>query len=112
MLIMDESERLVAAANCEGLTPRQRDVLQAIYDGVGSIKAIGAHLGISPCTVKVYIANLSARFGTTDRATLARYWNGTLAVHRYHKPVSAPNPSNVSYALMARRSKDFSLLGK
>ncbi|MDO9369018.1 MAG: LuxR C-terminal-related transcriptional regulator [Sphingopyxis sp.] len=58
-------ERLAA------LTPRERDILGAIADGLGN-KAIARRLELSPRTVEVHRANIMRRAGAGTVAELLR----------------------------------------
>jgi DNA-binding NarL/FixJ family response regulator len=60
-----EQER-AAAAVLGRLTPRERDVLQALAVGFGD-RAIASHLGIAERTVRVHMVNLLAKLGVESR---------------------------------------------
>jgi DNA-binding CsgD family transcriptional regulator len=45
----------------DGLTERERQVLQAILDGAVSGKAVAEQLGISPRTVEAHMSQLRAK---------------------------------------------------
>lgn len=51
-----------AAARLNGLTPRERDVLNGLVDGQSN-KVIAYDLGISPRTVEIHRANLMSKLG-------------------------------------------------
>jgi DNA-binding NarL/FixJ family response regulator len=55
-----------AAAVLNRLTPRERDVLQALAMGLGD-RAIASHLGIGERTVRVHMVNLLAKLGVESR---------------------------------------------
>lgn len=52
------------------LTPRERDVLDALSDG-GTNKEIALNLGISPGTVKTHVERLISKLGVRDRTQAA-----------------------------------------
>ncbi|MBB5747389.1 response regulator [Brevundimonas variabilis] len=52
------------------LTPREREVLTCIADGLTN-KEIGRALGIGPGTVKVHVERVIAKLGVTDRTQAA-----------------------------------------
>lgn len=59
-----------AVRNGEGrlyLTAAERKVLSLAADGKAN-KQIGAHLGVSPLTVKNHLARIRSRFGAADKA--------------------------------------------
>jgi len=60
-----------AAARLAVLTPRERDILQAIAAGLGN-KAIARQLDLSPRTVEVHRANMMRRAGADNVAELLR----------------------------------------
>lgn len=53
-------------AKGEPLTPREREVLQLMADGLPN-KTIAARLGVSPHTVKFHAASLFAKLGAASR---------------------------------------------
>ena len=53
------------------LTPRERDILDAIAAGLGN-KAIARQLALSPRTVEVHRANIMRRAGAGNVAELLR----------------------------------------
>jgi two-component system, LuxR family, response regulator FixJ len=53
------------------LSPRQRDVLELLIDGLSS-KEIGKQLGISPRTVETYRAFVMAKMGASSLAELVK----------------------------------------
>lgn len=55
-----------------GLTPRERDILDAIAAGLGN-KAIARQLALSPRTVEVHRANIMRRAGAGNVAELLRW---------------------------------------
>lgn len=72
----DEPERLMAAIRdrlpglqaleIKALPPRQRQVLEALAEGQTN-KEIAIRLGISPATVKIHVARLTAWLGAVNR---------------------------------------------
>jgi two-component system, LuxR family, response regulator FixJ len=67
----DNAARKEAEARLEGLSPRERDVLQGLV--AGKINKVIAHdLSISPRTVEVYRANLMAKTGARSMSELMR----------------------------------------
>lgn len=62
----------MARAGWQRLTPRQREILQAIAEG-SSTKAIAAKLGLSVKTVETHRAKLMERLDIHDVAGLVRY---------------------------------------
>lgn len=60
-----------AAARLSALTPRERDILDAIAAGLGN-KAIARRLELSPRTVEVHRANIMRRSGAASVAELLR----------------------------------------
>lgn len=65
------AHRRGAAARLAALTPRERDILEAIAAGLGN-KAIARRLDLSPRTVEVHRANIMRRAGTANIAELLR----------------------------------------
>ncbi len=57
----------VAAAGGEPLTPREREVLALLAEGIGN-KAIAARLGISEHTAKFHVNAILAKLGAGSRA--------------------------------------------
>ena len=57
------------------LSPRQRDVMELLIDGLSS-KEIGKQLGISPRTVETYRAFVMAKMGVSSLAELVRCRSG------------------------------------
>ena len=55
----------------EYLSPRERDVLFAISDGL-TAKQIGAKFGISHRTVETHRENLREKLGSTSTASITR----------------------------------------
>ncbi len=55
-----------------GLTPRQRQVLRLVADGLTS-QQIGEKLGLSARTVERHIANIMGRLGVRSRIDLVKY---------------------------------------
>lgn len=60
-----------AALRLAALTPRERDILDAIAAGLGN-KAIARRLALSPRTVEVHRANIMRRAGAASVAELLR----------------------------------------
>lgn len=60
-----------AEVRLAGLTPRERDILDAIAAGLGN-KAIARRLALSPRTVEVHRANIMRRAGACSVAELLR----------------------------------------
>jgi DNA-binding NarL/FixJ family response regulator len=54
------------------LTPREREILQLVTEGCGN-QAIGERLGISPKTVEVHRAHISAKLDIHDVPGLVKY---------------------------------------
>lgn len=65
------ASRREAEARLAALTPRERDILDAIAAGLGN-KAIARRLDLSPRTVEVHRANIMRRAGTGNVAELLR----------------------------------------
>ncbi len=63
-------------ARVEPLTPREREVLELMAEGLPN-KAIAARLGISDQTVKFHVASVTAKLGAANRTDAVR-----LAVRR------------------------------
>lgn len=61
-----------AEARLAGLTPRERNILDAIAAGLGN-KAIARQLDLSPRTVEVHRANIMRRAGAGNVAELLRW---------------------------------------
>jgi two-component system nitrate/nitrite response regulator NarL len=55
----------------ESLTPRERDVLELLAEGLPN-KAIAARLGVSDQTVKFHVAALSGKLGAANRTDAVR----------------------------------------
>jgi DNA-binding CsgD family transcriptional regulator len=55
-----------------GLTPRQKDVLLLICDGL-SAKEIAARLHVSPKTIDFHKSRIADRLGIVSTALLVRY---------------------------------------
>jgi len=60
-----------AASALAALSPRERQVLALVVEGVGN-RGIGERLGISPRTVEVHKARILARLGARNLAELIR----------------------------------------
>ena len=66
------ADRRSRASSDVELSPREREVLQLVLDGLAN-KQIARRLGISEKTVKGHLTNLFQRIGVTDR-TQAALW--------------------------------------
>lgn len=66
---MDDIQLSSGFVRTRNLTPRQCSILELLKSGE-STKYIGHKLGISPCTVKVHLANLYAKFDVLNRTAL------------------------------------------
>jgi DNA-binding NarL/FixJ family response regulator len=64
-------ERAVAAERMAFLTPREREIMVLVVEGLPN-KAIGRRLGISPRTVEIHRANLMEKMGARSLAMLVR----------------------------------------
>ena len=58
-------------ASIEELTPRERDVLELLAEGMSN-KAIAARLEISDQTVKFHVASISGKLGASNRTEAVR----------------------------------------
>ena len=58
------------AARLQRLTPREREVLERLADGLTN-KAVARELGVSPGTVKAHVERLIAKLGVSDRTQAA-----------------------------------------
>jgi two-component system response regulator FixJ len=67
----EDAEKAVLLHRISQLTPRERDVFDAIVAG-DSNKAAGLRLGISPRTVEIYRANVMAKMGAKSLSELVR----------------------------------------
>jgi two-component system, LuxR family, response regulator FixJ len=61
----------LAAIRLEALTPRERDVLRGLVDGLPN-KTIGYDLGISPRTVEIHRAHLMTKLGVRSLSEALR----------------------------------------
>lgn len=68
--VVSTPERSPAFALLERLSPREREVLEALADG-GTNKEIALRLGISPGTVKTHVERLIGKLGVRDRTQAA-----------------------------------------
>ena len=59
------------ARSIEVLTPRERDVLELLAEGMSN-KAIAARLEISDQTVKFHVASISGKLGASNRTEAVR----------------------------------------
>jgi two-component system response regulator FixJ len=66
-----EAERLQMRERCAELSPRQREVMELVAQGLSS-KQIAIQLGISPRTVENYRAWVMERMGASNVADLVR----------------------------------------
>jgi DNA-binding NarL/FixJ family response regulator len=55
----------------ETLTPRERQVLELLVDGLGN-KSIAARLGVSNETVKFHLASIFGKLGASNRTDAVR----------------------------------------
>lgn len=60
------------SADCDGLTPRQAEILRLVASG-RTTKEIARNLGISPKTVEFHRARLMERLGVHDVTALTRF---------------------------------------
>jgi two-component system, NarL family, nitrate/nitrite response regulator NarL len=60
-----------AAAGVEPLTPREREVLELVADGLSN-KAIADRLDISDQTVKFHVASICGKLGAANRTEAVR----------------------------------------
>jgi DNA-binding CsgD family transcriptional regulator len=77
-LPLDAAPPALNVSDANGLTPRERDVLELLAGGARN-KAIGAALTISENTVKFHVANLLHKTGTTSRSQLVALVAGSPA---------------------------------
>ncbi len=61
------TEMATGGSTAEGLSPREREVLQAVADGLEN-KQIARHLGLSEATVKTYLRGVFEHLQVTSRA--------------------------------------------
>src|SRR6185503_13115261 len=66
-----ESDHSSSAGLVEELTPRERDVLSLVAEGLPN-KAIAQALGISDQTVKFHVAAIIAKLGASNRTDAVR----------------------------------------
>lgn len=66
-----DQDRASAQVRLEGLSPRERDVLEGVVAGKAN-KVIAWELEISPRTVEIYRANLMTKTGARNMAELMR----------------------------------------
>jgi DNA-binding NarL/FixJ family response regulator len=71
-VLQNLSQPAATAREGNGLTPREREVLQLLAEGK-ILKEIGAILNVSPRTVEFHKNNLVAKTGLRTTAELARY---------------------------------------
>jgi DNA-binding NarL/FixJ family response regulator len=70
--LLDVRTQVPAVASADALTPREREVLVLVRQGLAN-KQIGRRLGISERTVKAHLTSLYQRLGVSDR-TQAALW--------------------------------------
>jgi len=63
---------LAATARLKRLTPRQREILQGLLDGLSN-KAIARRLGLSPRTVEMHRAGMRVALGVTSLAETVQF---------------------------------------
>lgn len=64
-------DAFAGATSVETLTPRERDVLELLAEGMSN-KAIAARLRISDQTVKFHVASISGKLGASNRTEAVR----------------------------------------
>ena len=72
LLLVDNCEHLLAAADAFGLTPREREVLRLVARG-RSNREIGEALFVSPRTVEWHVGNILRKLGLRSRAAVAAH---------------------------------------
>ncbi len=70
-VIESQNETSEIIRRLDGLTPRERQVLDGLVAGQAN-KAIGRHLGISPRTVEIYRANVMEKMKVSSLSELVR----------------------------------------
>lgn len=71
-LVLSEFRRLKSASPAEGLSPREREVLQHVARG-HTYRAIGAELFISEKTVENHVRNILKKLHLNRKQELIRY---------------------------------------
>jgi FixJ family two-component response regulator len=85
-----ESQRLEALERLERLTPRERDVLELLAEGLQN-REIAERLEISPRTVEVYKAKMMEKLRCRNLADVVRFGDVVRAGINAHK---APQPGS------------------
>ncbi|MGE7389677.1 LuxR C-terminal-related transcriptional regulator [Streptomyces sp. NPDC004126] len=68
--LAEEARRAAAAAEIGALTARERDVAALLATGRSNAE-VGAHLGLSPATVKDHVSAILGKLGTANRVRAA-----------------------------------------
>jgi DNA-binding NarL/FixJ family response regulator len=50
----------------DDLSPREKEILEAIAEGVTTAKGLGAYLFLSEKTIKVYLSEMYRKLGATN----------------------------------------------
>ena len=69
--VLQVPETAADAVSPESLTPRERDVLELLGEGLSN-RAVATRLGISEHTVKFHVASIYGKLGASSRAELIR----------------------------------------
>lgn len=69
-LLRRMTERQTGGAPTENLTPRERQVLELVANGMSN-REIGAHLGITTGTAKAHVERVIGKLGAADRTQAA-----------------------------------------
>lgn len=70
-LVEDPSRRYLPRVELPDLTPREAEVLEMLAEGMAT-KAIAAHLGLSPETIKDYVQAVYRKLEVHDRVSAVR----------------------------------------